>query len=312
MSITLKLADRHQAAKDLKSRSSDVTFGMKFAIYLAGIGYGAAAALSGTWEWQMLGVILLGAMFAHGVELQHQVLHNQGFRTGWLNEFAGVLVGLPMLVSFAGYQASHLRHHRLLGTPDNKEFFDYGDQYGASRLVTVLVWAKRFLMPVHYVGFLKNVGRALTGREVPGESPDVAKRVRRDHLIMLAAIAALALISAATQFSVILVAWMIPLVLVAAPLHALIEMPEHYRCDVTSTNVFRNTRSIKSNAFMTWFTNGNNFHVEHHMMPGLPLDRLHDLHAAIGSNIPNLYVSYRAFYADVLRNRIPDASQKGH
>lgn len=304
MSITLTMTTRKNIAKDLKSRSSDVTFGMKFAIYLAGIGCGVSCSLSGNFAWQALGIILLGAMFAHGVELQHQVLHNQGFRKNSLNEMAGILVGLPMLVSFAGYQASHLRHHRLLGTPENKEFFDYGDQYGASRFATILVWTKRFLMPAHYQGFLKNVFRALLARQAPGESEDVSKRIRRDHLVMLIAISSLTLISVSTHSPVIFLSWIIPLVLVAAPMHALIEMPEHYRCDVTSTDVFRNTRTIKSNAFMTWFTNGNNFHVEHHLMPGLPLDRLHDVHATIVHDTPHLYESYRAFYLDVIHNRV--------
>jgi fatty acid desaturase len=55
---------------------------------------------------------------------------------------------------------------------------------------------------------------------------------------------------------------------------------------------------------MTWLTNGNNFHVEHHLMPGLPIDRLHDLHAVIAEDLCHCYPSYRAFYADVLRNRV--------
>jgi len=309
LSITLNLDARKNLAKDMKSRSSDVTFCMKFAIYMLGVGYGVSCSLSGNLALEVFGIILLGAMFAHGVELQHQVLHNQGFKKGIFNEIAGILVGLPMLVSFAGYQASHLRHHRLLGTKENKEFFDYGDQYGATRFATVLLWAKRFLMPAHYQGFLKNVFRGLFSRPVPGESPDVAKRIRRDHLIMLGSISALILISVATHIPVVLLAWVLPLVLVAAPMHALIEMPEHYRCDVNSTDVFKNTRTIKSNPFMTWFTNGNNFHVEHHLMPGLPIDRLHDLHATIVQNIPHLYESYREFYSDVFRNRIKNASE---
>ena len=58
-------------------------------------------------------------------------------------------------------------------------------------------------------------------------------------------------------------------------------------------------------------TNGNNFHVEHHLMPGLPIDRLHDLHAVIVNDIQHFYPSYRAFYADVLRNRVAPRAAKG-
>lgn len=307
MTDTIVFATRHQLAADIKSRASDATFGMKLFIYVACMGCGVAMSTSVMLAWQMFGIALLGAMFAHGVELQHQVLHNQGFRNRGLNEAVGIFLGLPMLVSFAGYQASHLRHHRLLGTPENKEFFDYGDQSGASRIGTMLLWAKRFLMPAHYASFLKQVVRTVAGRPVPGENASVSKRIRRDHMIMLGSIGVLIALSFLMTSPIVIFAWIAPLVLVAAPVHALIEMPEHYRCDVTSTDVFHNTRTIKSNAVMTWFTNGNNFHIEHHYMPGLPIDRLHDLHAAIVKDIPNCYESYRAFYADVLRNRVQGA-----
>jgi fatty acid desaturase len=159
-------------------------------------------------------------------------------------------------------------------------------------------------MPAHYRAFLLHSIRAVFGLPVPDEREEVARRIRRDHLVMLAGIAALAAASWLEATPVILLAWLAPLVLVASPLHALIEMPEHYRCEVTSTDVMRNTRTIKTNAFMTWLTNGNNFHVEHHLLPGLPIDRLHDLHAAIAEDIVHLHPSYRAFYADVLRKRL--------
>ena len=92
--------------------------------------------------------------------------------------------------------------------------------------------------------------------------------------------------------------------LYTAPVHAQDEMPEHYRCDLTSTDPFRNTRTIESNAFMTWFTNGNNYHVEHHMMPNLPIERLHDLHGAIAPRIRYYHRTYRQFYSALLRGRL--------
>lgn len=142
MQTSISLTDMRKVAQNLKSRTNDATFGMKLFIYVIVLAGGVLAAASALWVWQVFGIFLVGAMFAHGVELQHQVLHNQGFRNSTLNEAVGIILGLPMLVSFAGYQASHLRHHRHLGTPDNKEFFDYGDQYGASRIATVWLWAK--------------------------------------------------------------------------------------------------------------------------------------------------------------------------
>jgi len=287
----------------LKSRSSDATFGLKISIYVLSIYYGATWALSSSWLLQTTGIILLGLIFAHGVELQHQALHNQGIQNRLINETVGIFLGLPMLVSYAGYQASHLRHHKHLGTPENKEFFDYGDQYGQKK-ASLILWAYRLWMPTLYVSFVKNIWITIWSRNFRNESADVSRRMCRDYLLMLLCVSALSVFSYATYSLVILKIWIFPLLLVAAPVHALIELPEHFACDTQSKNVFDNTRTIRSNAFLTWFTNGNNYHVEHHMMPGLPIDRLHDLHASISGQISHYYPTYRAFYRALFSNSL--------
>ena len=215
----------------------------------------------------------------------------------------GVLLGMPMLVLFHAYQDSHLRHHRLLGTPENKEFFDYGDQYGARPVVNLGLWAWRLSMAAHYIQFAKNVAKLVVPGARFGDNPLVSRAIRRDHLLMVATIALLAGVDRAAHV-VRRVGVGRAARAVAAPVHALVEMPEHYRCDLTSTDPFRNTRTIESNAFMTWFTNGNNYHVEHHMMPNLPIERLHDLHGAIGPRIRYYHRTYRQFYYALLRGRL--------
>jgi fatty acid desaturase len=304
LSATAHLHERHKSAQDLKSRPNDVVFSLKLAIYFITLGCGILFALSALPLIKIIGVLLLGVIFAHGVELQHQALHNQGFRSKALNEIFGIVVGLPMLVSFAAYQDSHLRHHRLLGTKENKEFFDYGDQYGANAFRTLWSWLLRLMMPMHYVNFIKNLFLALLLRRISGVNESVSKAICRDHVLMLLAILALGAASVIFRSSLILFVWVIPLFIVAAPVHALIEMPEHYRCDMTSTDPFLNTRTITSNSFMTWLTNGNNYHVEHHMMPGLSIDRLQDLHHVIAPQIHYYHRTYREFYGALLRGQL--------
>nr|WP_231936047.1 fatty acid desaturase [Burkholderia sp. Bp7605] len=304
LSVTSSLAARLKSSVDLKSRPSGIAFGLKLAVYATLIVHGAMFALSPHVVLKVLGVVLLGVMFAHGVELQHQALHYQGFRNKRFNIVSGVLLGLPMLVSFHAYQDSHLRHHRLLGTPDNKEFFDYGDQYGASPVVSAGRWLWRLSMAAHYLQFVKQIVKLFGPGARFNDNPLVSRAIRRDYLLMAAAIAILAGVSIALHDAFVVWAWLVPLVFVAAPVHALIEMPEHYRCDLTSTDAFVNTRTIVSNAFMTWLTNGNNYHVEHHLMPNLPIERLHDLHGAIAPHIRHYHATYREFYRALLRGTL--------
>lgn len=295
------------SAKHLRSEVRPGAFAAKLAAYAAltaAGGFLATRASPGQW---IPGVLLLGCMFAHAAELQHQALHNLGFRRARANTVAGVLLGLPMLTSFAAYRVSHLRHHRDLGTPDNREFFDYGDQYGGhsgrSPAFVAFGWFLRFSMVLHYVQFARTLGRTVLWRNIPGETARTSRRIRRDYWIMLAAIAALAAVAALGDPWLALRLWLLPLVAVAAPVHALIELPEHFRCDTDTTDPFANTRTIRSTRLATWFTNGNNYHVEHHLMPNLPIERLPELHTLVRDQLHYFHPSYSDYFRTLLRGK---------
>jgi fatty acid desaturase len=257
------------------------------------------------WWSKVIGVTLTGLMFAHAAELQHETLHNLGFRSRTANTVAGIVLGVPMLVSFTDYRVAHLRHHRYLGDPANREFFDYGDQYGAegerNRLRTAFNWFVRFSMLHHYALFLRNLFHSLRGRDFEGETATTSRRIRRDHLVVLAALVAVASLSFALGRPVVVLVWILPLVLVAGPVHAAIELPEHYGCETLDEDAFANTRTIRSNRFMYWFTNGNNFHVEHHLLPNLPIERLPEAHVLVRDRLRYFHSGYGHFFYRLLR-----------
>jgi fatty acid desaturase len=254
----------------------------------------AVLALSDQVVVSLAGQVLLGLMFAHAVELQHQCLHNTAFRGKRSNRISGIALGLPMLVSFSDYQAHHLEHHRLLGTPRNKEFFNYGYQ----ALTSLWALIPHLLMLRHYRDVLTNIAKAVAGRTDPIGPARVRSRVRNEHLLMFAFL--LSLLALSVCFPALVVRlWLVPL-LVAVPTHALIELPEHWNCEPTN-DVFKNTRTIKAGRFAVWFTNGNNYHVEHHLLAGVPNDKLPELHREIASHITHLDRSYRTFFSQFLR-----------
>jgi hypothetical protein len=49
-------------------------------------------------------------------------------------------------------------------------------------------------------------------------------------------------------------------------------------CDTESTDVLRNTRTISGSRLSQRYTNGNNFHVEHHAAMAVPINRLSERH----------------------------------
>lgn len=257
---------------------------------------------------QLPGIVLLGLIYAHGVELQHQALHNTALPSKPWNRIFGFILGLPMLVSFSDYQYSHLKHHRDLGTHDDREFFNYGYE----RLTDLKPLLGHLMMVRHYLDVSGFIVRSLVGWKKPNLKEDAAKRVRNEYLIMAAVIAAA--VGASIWFETLLLVkvWLLPL-LIAIPAHALIELPEHWNQNQDSLNVEENTRTIKTGWLGRWFTNGNNYHIEHHWLPSVPNDKFAELHRWVDGRVPmDTYPEfYKKFFLELYTNTVRKAREDG-
>lgn len=268
------------------------SFILKLMLMVTIVATGATLVNIEPWFSHFLGTILIGVMFAHALELQHQCLHYQGFESKALNRFIGFVLGLPMLVSFSHYRFKHLHHHRHLGRKTDLEFFTYNSS-GNIKLGSFL-WDLSGLSQLRSAviniltafGFLEQCDEHLTAE------------ARFEYiLITLVLGAALAVNPIATfQF------WIAPLLFIAGPAHFLIEIPEHLFCERGSTDVYRNTRSIRGSSFSRWLTNANNFHVEHHRKPSLPFAKLRSEYEQTPAKMHRHQEdSYFCFYAKVVR-----------
>lgn len=257
----------------------------------------AGAAVLATAGWARLpGQVVLGLMFAHAVELQHQSLHGTGLATARGNRWVGRLLGLPMLVSYSHYRARHLRHHRYLGTDRDTEFFQYD---AVEDLSPVALVASAFNLR-RYGTFARNLASAVRGRRMEEWTSEEDERaVRGEYIALALAVVGTVALSLATGTGVALMLWLVPLV-AAEPAHFFIELPEHIGCNTTSRDPKRNTRTIVGSRFSYWLTNGNNFHVEHHYKQHLPIAELPALHTEIVDDIEVLVPSYWSFYRQVL------------
>lgn len=271
----------------------------KLAVALALLTGGVYLASLNSLLAAVLGVVLIGAMFTHAVELQHQCLHNTAFRSRTANRVVGIILGIPMLSSFHAYRRSHIEHHRLLGTPSDKPYFSY--KFVDSPSITA------FLHDFFGIAHLKSALRAVlhqgkSGLLTVGSQVDedyTAERI--DYAIMGFALACAYLYSITSGSNVLFKAWLLPMLLVGHPLHFLVELPEHVGCMTTSTDAFKNTRSIGGSRFSRWFTNGNNYHVEHHLLPALSMDQLRDVFVQHQGRHLHINRSYPDFYTSIFR-----------
>ena len=226
-------------------------------------------------------VIAMGAVFAHGLELQHEALHQNLFPNPVLNRAAGILLGIPMLVSYTHYKSYHFHHHVAVGRDDDEEIVEYS--------------VKSLCHPVSLVLRAWNVRRVpqflfVFAGMLVGEYPRRVKSQYRSHLFyeyvfLLLILAAIIGIVAIFGSSAPLILWFAPWLLVAEPVHFLIEIPEHIGCDRKTISILHNTRSYRTNAIWGYFANHNNYHIEHHLWPGIPAHRLRHLHREVmGAN----------------------------
>jgi len=269
-------------------------------VYLALLAASAVVATASNWAVAIAGMVLVGLVYAHGVELQHQALHNSAFPSKSWNRAVGFALGLPMLVSFSDYQHSHLRHHRLLGTRDDREFFNYG----YDRLTSLKPLLMHLFMVRHYRDVARFIAAAAVGKTKPDIKPETAGRIRTEYQLMALFIAATAALSVVFHSTLALKLWLLPL-LVAIPAHALIELPEHWGEDHDTLDVRHNTRTITAGWFAVWYTNGNNFHIEHHWLPSVPNHRFRELHRRIHQEIEpdqGYWGFYKRFLAELYNN----------
>jgi fatty acid desaturase len=259
-------------------------------------------ALVHLWPVAVLAGLVLGLTYAHLVELQHECLHEHAYRRRWLNRLAGFVSGTPMMSSYWHYKYEHLRHHAFLGTPQNREFFNYRFH----DLDNVRGFIRGCFHLGRYSEVFTDIARSLVGRVNPGVAKrNAAKKIRTEYIGFAVVLAAAVAITVLTRSPLILFAWVLPALLVAEPTHFLIELPEHFGLNTQSDpNVLTNTRTIRAGWFARWFTNGNDLHTAHHFHQGVPMARVPELHEFIERRIATVDSSYWAFYRKVITGKL--------
>ena len=260
---------------------------------------GAALAFTNHWAGVLAGAVLLGAVFTHLVELQHQCLHHSAFMRARLHRLIGVPIGIPLLVAYSHYRVRHLQHHRHLGTPQDSEFFGFDTRkpitWGAL-LRDTFNYGRTLMVMKEIIRSFRGTWRYDAGQISDRRQREIVNEYRLMGLLILGAVAA----SAVGYGDVVLRLWLLPL-LIAIPLHFLIELPEHILCDTNTADVLRNTRSIRGSWFSTWFTNGNNLHIEHHAAMMVPINRLPERHGEVRDTAKYVQRSYPQFFRQVIR-----------
>ena len=275
----------------------------KLALYSAIAITAMVAIVLTPWPLKLLPQVILGAMFVHGLELQHEMVHQRHFGKRW-GDAVGFLLGLPMFIEFTEYRLTHSHHHRAVGTPEDDE---EAPSYASGQLQALWSFILDLLLLDHYWSMLRNATWGVIGntdaiRHAMGNSgrtapPMAIQLIMRGYRVMVLVLLGAIALSVIEHTDVFIQLWLIPL-LFAGPIHCLVELPEHWGCSTTSTDIMVNTRTIAPSRFADWFTNGNCWHVEHHYKPAMPMADLPALHTTIHPQMKYFNVGYIAFYQE--------------
>jgi len=234
-------------------------------------------------------VVLLGARQLGLEVLNHDCAHSVFFRTRRLNEVSGQwLCGGPMNTSLYRYRDYHLQHHRLAGTRDDPD------------LAIALAY------PATADSMRRKFKRDLSGRTGIRDTWRQLRKVRPTrnapflvtHAVM---IAALTLTGAPWAYGL----WWAAYLFVYPALTRLRFMGEH---GVAQDRLAADPRINTCTTLVSWWEraliapNRVNFHVEHHLLAGVPLYNLPRFHRLLaGRGYFDGYPCLSRGYRDVLR-----------
>ena len=279
-------------------------------LYVASNGAGAMQTLShvgaigvtGTLLWLTRGAWWAMPVFlVHGVLLnflyagQHELSHWTVFRTGWLNEWVGRILGFVLFYPRTFDQVQHMAHHRF--TQDWARDGELARQ--RYTMTSYLLWMSGVTYwYTRWRRILRFCAGVVTEPYLPPKRHAELIREARLHVAGYAVIAAVSLWA---HSSAAVILWLAPM-LAMKGVHQLQNTMEHLGLP-HEDNVLVNTRSTRTNAVMRWLGWQMQYHTAHHAFPGVPFHRLHELHEAMftsrGTAPPSM--SYLGFQIAVLR-----------
>jgi len=249
----------------------------------------AAFALVAVWPnplTVLLAVALLGArQLGFGI-LMHEAGHRLLFRSRAVNEWVGNwLIAPPTFGNMAAYMRGHLEHHRLAGTEDDPDLANYRDYPIPRSRLRRKLW--RDISGQTGFKTVQRIGLGL--RHLPRLDAETRASLLRGVGFN---VGLLGLLMALGQGWLYLL-WVVAFICVNPLVSRIRQVGEHAAVpDRLAADPRRNTRTIVPSHLARLFICPHqvSFHLEHHLLPSVPIYRLRRLHELLQE---------KGFYGDV-------------
>lgn len=254
---------------------------------LIGGGYLAWNAPAPLVEWLMYGA--MGYLWMSIVTFMHDCTHSVLFKTRWKNWAFGIFSTLPIIITFISFKEDHLEHHRYNRTTKDPDAFTMG-----KRTFTDFLLFYAYML----------IGGVLTILQFLLLYP--LQKFRGEKLLIhcaelaLRAVVYTGLILWTMELGVLdrfLKLWLIPGYIFSL-LNSMRFIAEHYDTPWEAGQL-EGTRTIVSNQVNSFFWNNINYHIGHHVYPGVPWYNLQKLHVAMQPEITRRRATVDSSYVRV-------------
>jgi fatty acid desaturase len=273
-----------RSLSEIDSGKAMLAFAVEILLVAAAVGLSEA-----TWFnplTYLVAVIVVGTRISGVGGLMHEAAHYRIFRNRTLNDFVGELMAFPTTASMAGYRNSHFAHHRELNSHKDPDWTR-----------NLLLEDYEFPMPQYL--FLRNVLLHVAGLRIRQQlgsfhnNPETRDIPVLTARLRLAVFAGLLVASIALGFwKHLLLYWAVPLLTVFLGVRYLRMAAEHY--GVRREDVLSETRTIIAPLWQLillapW---GLNYHLEHHLYPGITCFNLAKAHRILMTRPPYAEIAH--------------------
>jgi fatty acid desaturase len=243
---------------------------------------------------RLLGYVVIGICIHAMAVLVHEGSHNSIFRSRTLDRWVGFLLGVPVLVSYSAYRTLHGYHHRYTRDADDPDEFLNVTKNRTALSALFYSWLV-FGTPIYLI----HVAVTAFKRGTPRERWDCG--VEYSLLTVIAAFVVFLCVRY-DGWGVLLHVWALPM-MIAMLFGNVRSWAEHQMTQ--PGHPLTQTRTVLSNRCVSFLMCNLNYHLEHHLCPGVPwynLPRLHEMlkdeYRRAGSFV---YRSYLRFLWDAVR-----------
>jgi len=248
----------------------------------------AQESRSGPWVYiANIPFYLLAAASLHGISLfTHEGVHGTLSLRPWLNRALSIACAQPVLQNYSAYKVLHLKHHHHLGREGDPDH--YANYTSWTWLQFIMHWGRLIIGYPVYIVAIPILGYR--------QGTSVARRWILFEVCLLSLLMASAILVLRWKF--LLHGWLIPMLIINTLVN-IRGMSQHTFLEHQSDPIL-GTRSILTNRVTAFFMCNENYHLEHHLYPGIPWYNLPRLHRILRDDLTQRGAPFiRSYFAFV-------------